>query len=382
MSQNSFKGIAVTSHTRPSEASAKEQYIPINKGHFDLEPPERAVEFSKKLGRGWEQKYREYRRLWEELPATKTIRDYPLLVDLELSSRCNLACPMCPTVTEEFIDKRVKPYKKGTLDYDLAKKIIDEIAGKVFALRLSWVGEPTLHPKFVEIIRYAKKKGIQEVSFLTNGTKLLPEYFEKVAEAGADWITISIDGMGETYNAIRAPLKFDETLEKIRAIKQYKVDKGLDKPVIKIQGVWPAVRKDPEAFYNTFSPIVDLVAFNPLIDYLHKDSDIVYEQNFCCPQHYQRLVIASNGSAAMCSNDDNVTMVVGNAFEQTIHEIWHGKEMQRIRDIHSKHNGFKEIEACARCYYPRKTAADEVAVINEREIHIENYINRKQDVGH
>ena len=32
------------------------------------------------------------------------IGDYPLLVDLETVSRCNLKCPMCPTVTDEFVD--------------------------------------------------------------------------------------------------------------------------------------------------------------------------------------------------------------------------------------------------------------------------------------
>ena len=83
----------------------------------------------------------------------------------------------------------------------------------------------------------------------------------------------------------------------------------------------------------------------------------------------------------MCSNDDNVSVIAGNAFEQTIHEIWHGKELQRIRDLHAKKDGFKQIFACVRCYYPRKTAADEVATINGREIHIENYVNRKQNVG-
>jgi radical SAM protein with 4Fe4S-binding SPASM domain len=288
---------------------------------------------------------------------------------------------MCPTITAEFIDKRVKPFKKGLFSYELAKKIIDEIAGKVFALRLSWVGEPTLHPKMIEIVRYAKGKGIGEVSFLTNGTKLNLAYFRKLAEAGVDWITISVDGMGETYNRIRAPLVFDETLEKIRAIKRYKVEHACDKPVIKIQGVWPAVREQPEDFYNTFSPLVDLVAFNPLIDYLHKDTDIVFEENFSCPQYYQRLVIASNGQAAMCSNDDNVTEVAGNAFEQSIHEIWHGPRLQELRALHAEHDGFRKIPACARCYYPRKTETGEVARIGGREVHIENYVNRKQLVG-
>jgi len=362
-------------------ALLNDRYIPINKGHFDLEPPDRLQAFSQKLSEGWENDYKEYRRLWNELPKRQIVRDYPLLVDLELSSRCNLSCPMCPTVTEEFIQKRVTPFKKGALDFRLITRIIDEIAGKVYALRLSWVGEPTLHPKFIDAIRYAKQKGIREVSFLTNGTKLKLDYFKKVAEAGADWITVSIDGMDEVYNKIRAPLKFDETLEKIRQIKRYKEENGLSKPVIKIQGVWPAIRDRAEEFYNTFSPIVDLIAFNPLIDYLHNDKDIVYEDGFTCPQHYQRLVISSNGKAAMCSNDDNVEVVVGDAFKQTIHEIWHGDKMNEIRRLHRQKDGFKTIHSCARCYYPRKTLPDEKTVINKRVIYIENYVNRKQVIG-
>lgn len=372
--------LATTSQAVVSGGSAESRYVPVNKGHFDLEPEERARAFSEKLARGWEADYATYRRLWTELPAGRIVRDYPLLVDLELASRCNLKCPMCPTVTEEFIEKRVKPFKRGALDYDLALRIIDEVAPHVYALRLSWVGEPTLHARLIDILRYAKQKGIREVSFLTNGTRLKLDYFRKLVEAGADWITISIDGMGETYNEIRKPLKFDETLQKIRDMKAYKDARGLEKPVVKIQGVWPAVRENPEVFYNTFAPIVDFIAYNPLIDYLHKDTDIVYEDGFVCPQHYQRLVISSNGNAAMCSNDDNVEVVVGDANRQTIHEIWHGEPLERIRRVHAA-GEFKSIPSCARCYYPRKAVANESAVINGRVIHVENYINRKQTVG-
>ncbi len=358
-----------------------EKYVPINKGHFDMETPERIRRFSEILGRGWEVEYRKYRRLWEELPRERKVRDYPLLVDLELSSRCNLACPMCPTVTEEFVDKRVTPFKRGRMDYGLIKRVIDEIAGKVYALRLSWVGEPTLNPRLIDAVRYARAKGIKEISFLTNGTKLKRDYFLQLAEAGADWITISVDGMDETYDRIRKPLRFGETLEKIAAIRRWKDETGNEKPVIKIQGIWPAVREDPERFYNTFAPLVDFVAYNPLIDYLHNDRNIVYEDNFCCPQHYQRLVISSNGTVAMCSNDDHVDVVIGDANKQTVHEIWHGEKLQRIRDTHARRDGFLDIPSCARCYYPRKMVVTESAVINGRSISIENYVNRKQVVG-
>ena len=133
----------------------EKKHSPVNKGHsFGLETEERLSAFKKKLSFGWEKEYWEYRRLWEELPQKREVRDYPLLVDLETVSRCNLSCPMCPTVTQEFIDKRVKPFKRGQLNIDLAKKIIDEVAGKIYSLRLSWIGEPTLHAGLINIIKY------------------------------------------------------------------------------------------------------------------------------------------------------------------------------------------------------------------------------------
>ena len=117
---------------------------------------------------------------------------------------------MCPTVTKEFWDKRITPFKRGQINLSLAKRIIDEVAGKIYSLRLSWIGEPTLHSKLIEIAKYAKKKKIKEVSFLTNGYKLKMYYFKKLVDAGVDLITVSIDGMDETYNKIRYPLKFNE----------------------------------------------------------------------------------------------------------------------------------------------------------------------------
>lgn len=359
-----------------------EKYTPVNKGHFfELESPERVEAFYKKLSHGWEDEYKEYRRLWEDLPSNQKIRDYPLLVDLETVSRCNLKCPMCPTVTDEFVEKRVTPFKKGQIKYSLIEKIINEVAGKIYSLRLSWIGEPTLHPRLIDAVRLAKNSGIKEVSFLTNGYRLHLDYFIKLAEAGVDLITVSIDGMGETYNEIRKPLKFEETLKKLQDISDYKKANNLNKPLIKIQGVWPAIRENPEGFYNTFSPIVDLIAFNPLIDYLHNDNEIVYEDNFACPQHYQRVVIGSNGKASMCSSDDFMDIDIGDAETQTIHEIWHGEKFKEVRAVHDREDGFKSIKPCKNCYYPRKAEADEEAVINGRVIKIENYVNRAQEVG-
>lgn len=375
--KSSLSLIPVAAEVRPVTATVEERYIPINKGHFDLDTPERTAAFSEKLARGWEREYEEYRRLWVDLAKKRKVRDYPLLVDIEMSSKCNLHCPMCYTITEEFLSKVDRKY----MEFDLFKRIVDEIAEKVFAVRLSLRGEATLNRHFIEAVQYAKQRGVKEVSFLTHGKKLTGDYLRRLVAAGADWITISIDGVGETYNKIRHPLTWEATLSRLREIKALKEELGAHKPVIKVQGIWPAIRENPSAYYNALAPYTDLIAYNPLIDYLRNDSDIVFEDNFACPQLYQRLVVGSDGKVMMCSNDEDAQHPVGDAYTQTIGEIWHGEAMANVRKIHSRRNGFKELKVCRNCYYPRKAVPDEVAKVNERTITVENYINRPQMVG-
>jgi len=355
------------------------QIVQLNKGHYNLDTDERAKNFSLMMARGWEKEYAEYRQGWERYPQEKFVSEYPLLVDVELASLCNLTCPMCYTTTDHY----KKNVKRKLMKWELFKKVVDEIAGKVPALRLSWRGESTLHENFIDAVRYAKEQGIKEVSFLTNGSKIDFDYFIKLTEAGADWITISVDGMGEDYNRIRSPLTYEQTLAKLRAVMNYKRINGIEKPLIKVQGVWPAIRKDPETFYHTMQEVSDLVAFNPLIDYLgsDKEEDIIYESDFSCPQIYQRIFVSSDGDAMMCNSDEYGEQIIGNAWEQSIHEIWHGTPLSRIRTLHARENGFKNIPVCKKCFYPRKTILDEQTTIDGRVVFIENYVNRKQEVG-
>lgn len=342
-----------------------------------MEPPERERLFEEYRGEGWEDEYRQYRKNWSEYPKKRYVADYPLLVDLELSTLCNLRCPMCYTITEEYKAK----VNACLMDFELFKKIVTEIKGKVPALRLSLRGEPTLHPRFADCVAFAKESGIKEVSTLTNGSTLTPEFVAEIIDAGIDWVTISVDGLNERYESIRRPLKFWETLAKIKQIHAYKKKKGLHRPVIKIQAVWPAIKEDPETFYNTFAPYSDLIAFNPLIDYLGKDDDILYEDDFYCCQHYQRLVIGADGRAMMCSNDEDASVIVGDANHQPIHEIWHGDVLNHYRKLHEKKDGFIAVPVCRRCYLPRQTEDSETAEVNGREFIIRNYVNRKQNIG-
>ncbi len=351
--------------------------VQLNKGHYCLDTEERLLSFSKKLSVGWEEEYKEYRSLWESLPTKRKVREYPLLLDIELASVCNLKCPMCYTITDEFKAK----ITKGFMDFTLFKKIIDEVAEKVFAVRLSLRGESLLHKDFIKCVQYAKSAGIKEVSTLTNGAKLEGEFALEIINAGIDWLTVSIDGVDEVYESIRKPITFNQIVSNLSFINDYKRRKGLVKPVVKVQGIWPAIRKNPEKYYSILSKISDLIAFNPLIDYLSKDRDIVYVENFSCPQLYQRLVIGSDGRVMMCANDEDTKLPIGDVNNQTIYDIWNGELLTKYRKIHANKDAYKSLPHCKECYYPRQSVVTEQVTVDGRTINISNYINRSLEVG-
>lgn len=334
----------------------------------------RHVAFHYHRGKGHLLKYAWNRVRWHVYPRLRQAGDYPDHVDLELSSSCNMVCPMCYTVTPEF--KREVPHVN--MDYTLFRRIVDELGQHgVYSIRLSWRGEPLLNAHFTDCVRYAKKAGICEVSALSNGLRLTEAIFEELVDLEMDWLTLSFDGTGETYERIRKPAVYTDMVARIAKFSEIKKAKGKKKPVVRLQGVWPAVKEDPDRFFRTFTPIVDEVSVNSLLDYLHEDREIELLPGFTCPVPFQRLAIGSDGRAFMCVNDELGRVMVGDARTQSIGEIWNGAEMRRVRSIHERGAGAKELVPCQTCYQPRKTERVTHAA-GERLITLDELVGRSR----
>ncbi|MCX5788598.1 MAG: radical SAM/SPASM domain-containing protein [Elusimicrobia bacterium] len=328
-------------------------------------------------GRGHQLRFLWNRVRWHLYPALGLAGHYPDHVDIELSAACNMRCPMCYTTTARF--KREVPHV--LFDFELYKRVIDELAANgVYSIRLSWRGEPTVHPRFMDCVRYAHEKGIREIDSLTNCLKLTPEMFAELVDMQVAWLTISFDGTGETYEKIRAPAKFDEAVAKIRRFHEIKKEKGSVKPVVRLQGVWPAIAEDPERYFSTFESIVDEISVNSLLDYLRKDETFQYVPDFVCPVPFQRLVLGSDGRAFMCINDEMGQVCVGDAHKETIHDIWNGSKMAEARRAQLEKRGVKTYEPCKVCYLARKTVQKPYKVGN-RTIMLEELEGRTMVVG-
>lgn len=328
-------------------------------------------------GKGHLFAYLKNRFQWHYYPRWAHVSRYPLHLDVELSSLCNMRCPMCYTTTQLFKER----VDRKMMDFDLFRKIIDEsVANGLFSIRLSLRGEPTAHPRMAEMLRYAKTAGIKEVSTLSNGLRLDEKLFEEFVRGGLDWLTLSIDGWGETYESIRKPARWVDMYRKVQSYSDIKRRLGSAKPVIKVQSVWPAIASDPQYFYNLLSPYVDEVASNPLIDFLRQDKEIEYLPDFTCQYLWQRMSIGADGNIFMCQCDDMEEHVLGNAARESIREIWRGKKMSAVRRVHLEKRGAQTYAACAACTYPRSKEADQTIRLNGREVAVEKYKNRDQNI--
>ena len=102
-------------------------------------------------------------------------------IEWNLGKRCNYDCSYCPA----SIHDNSSPHT----DIEILKRTVDKLVALGKPIRLSFTGgEPCVHPKFLELVKYCKHVGISWVSVTTNGT--LPYEFYSVLEA--DQIVFSI----------------------------------------------------------------------------------------------------------------------------------------------------------------------------------------------
>jgi putative heme d1 biosynthesis radical SAM protein NirJ1 len=108
---------------------------------------------------------------------------------------CNLKCIHCYSNSES------KKYE-GELDTGEALRFIDHLAEFKVPVILFSGGEPLLREDLIELVTYAKSKGIR-ATISTNGTLLSREKTAVLKDLGVGYIGVSLDGIGEKNDRFR-----------------------------------------------------------------------------------------------------------------------------------------------------------------------------------
>lgn len=136
--------------------------------------------------------------------------NFPMRIYLLITNSCNLSCVMC--IREER--------KENFINFEEFKKNFDREDTSNIELVITG-GEPTLHPKFVEFVKYSSKK-FKKVLIATNGTH--NSYVEEIKDIKNLIFQISLDGDRETHNRIRGKESFDKILETVQKLEKYNLN--------------------------------------------------------------------------------------------------------------------------------------------------------------
>lgn len=135
-------------------------------------------------------------------------------VDISITSSCNLKCKHC--YLEDLKNaKIILPFRK-----------IEEVLTDARDLGAHHVtltgGEPTLHPKFPEILTLANKLGFK-ITIFTNATTLNEDIVSVLKECNINGVQVSLEGLKEMHEKIRGKGTFERTISGIKLL----VDAGI-----------------------------------------------------------------------------------------------------------------------------------------------------------
>lgn len=159
----------------------------------------------------------------------------PLEVDFNTLNRCNVSCIMCPPAVEydDLGVKRQPYFRLGIEEFnDTCEQLNIKLAHFVGAY-----AEPMMNKDIFKLIRAAHDRGAV-TAITTNATALIPQFAEKLLDAGLDAMTISLHGATKaTAEKIMRKANFDRVIANIRNLQALKRERGQVTPRISINFV-------------------------------------------------------------------------------------------------------------------------------------------------
>lgn len=283
-----------------------------------------------------------------EIEKNYEVRDFPLNIVIEPGNYCNLNCVMCGH------DKMTRP--KGHMNILLYKKLIDEIAQENPNTRiwLDFYGEPLIQQfRLFYMIDYAKKSGLTNINFNTNGTLLTQEMTEMILDSGLDYISFDCDGFSkEVYEKIRVNGDRDVLYSNIEYFLKRRKERGLKKPIVDVKvidmeenthevdsivrywrdrGAWTAIRR-PMSWSGTITEL----------------APIPQKNRVACGAAIGVMPITWDGKVATCGWDGPAACIWGDVNTESIKKVWKRRVEKLVRK-HIEHRFDELPDICKNC---------------------------------
>lgn len=297
----------------------------------------------------------------------------PETMHIDPANACNFRCQFCPTADPELLASVGRP--KGIMDYDLFRKIIDDLKRMVdrhgrplSILHLYKDGEPLLNKHLVEMADYAKAAGVTRiVSTTSNGAILKEDIAERLLRSGLDQLRISVIHVtSERYKELTQTFGDYEKIKK-NVGYAYEMKKKLKSRLLIVAKTNDVglTMDEKQKFLDDFRPISDVQmidsmmgwSFSELKDFTlgvtvatGMDSVSPLKDRKVCPEPFSRLAVNFDGKVSVCCVDWSYGTIVGDLVTEDLDAIWRGEALRQFRLTHLQGKR-SEIPACNNCQY-------------------------------
>ena len=303
----------------------------------------------------------------------------PIIYNIETTNACNMKCQMCPRTTMmtrkvETIDPelfthivdQIEPHSPKLWneweqfiehEYEIKKNAMSEnhffldIIPKV--IQLHGYGDPLLDKNMAKYVRLLTDRGIPSY-FSCNPANINVKKTIEIFENGLDYIKYSIESVDdEKHKQIRGKASnFTESYRKILELLEAKQQKGYKTTIIITM-----LDLNRETQNEEFAMLCRAFEGCDVYIYIKSEDQQWYRQYYhgtksihwseFCQHPWMSMTIKSNGEAAMCMEDFDNEIILGDARKESLYDIWNGDKYNSFRFDHI--NLSSGMKCTARC---------------------------------
>lgn len=309
--------------------------------------------FLKPLYEKFGERFYKYRKDWDKA-ANGILPEYPLFLDVEPEYRCNLACITCP----HQLGRKNPSFIADRMSVETYKSICAESkAYNLPSITVSNNNEGLIERHLFEYLNAAGDAGVMDIFLGTNAHFLNAEMSRKLLDSPLTRLLVSIDAAtSETYRRMRNSDKFEQVIKNIHRFLELREKIGVSMPLLRVSMVVTRVNEhEQDAFKEMWQDYADIISMQTYLspwgepdceDDLYPSARPALSSKFCSSL-WQRMSIRANGDVIACCHLSN-KLKVGNIHEKSIHEIWHGKAMVKLREKHVD-GRYADIPVCRSC---------------------------------
>jgi len=280
---------------------------------------------------------------------------HPVIKLIEPTNACMMNCIMCPR-------KNMKR-KIEFMDLEFFKQIINQAKWND-NLWIHHYGDPLIHPKIIEMIKYVSQKRIK-ARISVNPNLLSEEMCKKLIDSGLHTIMISLDGIDDKiYKYIRGPnADYKKAVENINNLLKLKKELKSSLKIVMAMVRMKANKNDSQKFRELWNKRgVDEICISN-VDVLDASDKKIVEQgddelfskkfknkeNTFCAEPWTGVVVNASGTVVPCCFDYDEKYVLGNLKKESLKEIWDNKRMRILRR-QVKTKTLHKNSLCKTCY--------------------------------